>query len=388
MIHKHGKIKPMNRLIALTSLLLPLFSTLAARAQTPPPLKVGIVGLVHGHAFGFFKGGALTPAGGILNRPDVEIVGIVEPDRKLFDSYAKRLHLSAKLHYDSIADMAAAAHPQAVLVFTPPTAHRKVVEDCAPLGIHVMMEKPLATTYADALAIQHAAQAGKIHVLVDFETTWYASNTQAFNLLKSGDLGPLVKAVFRDGHEGPVKIHVQPEFLSWLTDPKQGGDGALIDFGCYGANLMTWLMNDQAPQSVTAITKRMQPDLYPNVDDDAEIILNYSNAVAIVQGSWNWPLSIKQMDVYGRTGYAKAIDPREIEVRKEHENGKENPRNAAPLAPPYDDPIHYLAAVLSGQIQEGDGPSSLKNNMVVTEILDAAWQSSQSGKTIPLPLQP
>lgn len=351
-------------------------------------MKVGIIGLVHGHAYGFFKGGALTPAGGILNRPDVEIVGIVEPDQKLFDSYAKRLHLAASLHYGSIAEMAAAAHPQAVLVFTPPTAHRKVVKECAPLGVSVMMEKPLATTYADALAIQHAAEQGKIHVLVDFETTWYGSNMQAYQILKSGDLGPLVKAIFRDGHGGPVKINVQPEFLAWLTDPKQGGDGALVDFGCYGANLMTWLKNGQAPQSVTAITKRLQPDVYPNVDDEAEIVVSYPSSVAILQASWNWPFSLKQMDVYGRTGYAKAIDPNNIEVRKERQGENAALSKAPSLAPPYDDPVHYLAAVLSGQIQEGNDPSSLQNNIIVTEILDAAWQSSQSGKTVTLPLQP
>jgi glucose-fructose oxidoreductase len=379
----------MKRLIVPLCIVLAACSNLsAAAAAPPPPLKVGVVGLVHGHAFGFFKGGALTPAGGLLNRADVELVGVVEPDHKLFESYAQRLHLPAKLHFGSIAEMEAAAHPQAVLVFTPPTAHRKVVEECAPLGLHVMMEKPLATTYDDALAIERAAAAGKIHVLVDFETTWYASNTQAFKLLRSGDLGPLVKAVFRDGHGGPVKINVQPEFLAWLTDPKQGGDGALIDFGCYGANLMTWLMNGQSPQSVTAITKRMQPNVYPNVDDEAEIVLNYPNAVCIAQGSWNWPFSIKQMDVYGRTGYAKAIDPTKMDVRKSADGEKEPAQKADPLAPPYDDPIHYLAAVLAGQIQEGDDPSSLKNNVIVSEILDAAWQSSQTGKTIPLPLHP
>lgn len=375
---------------------LPLMSLLAlslcrgvpAAAQVPPPLKVGIVGLVHGHAYGFFKGGALTPAGGILNRPDVQIVGVVEPDQKLFDSYAKRLHLAATLHYASIAEMSAAAHPQAVLVFTPPTAHRNVVEECAPLGIAVMMEKPLATTYADALAIQHAAETGKIHVLVDFETTWYASNNQAFHLLKSGQLGPLVKAVFRDGHGGPVKIKVQPEFLAWLTDPQQGGDGALVDFGCYGANLMTWLMDGQAPVSVTAVTKRMQPEVYPNVDDEAEIVLNYPNAVGIVQASWNWPFSIKQMDVYGRGGYAKAIDTNTLEARGEGQGENGTPHQAAALAPPYDDPIHYLAAVLGGQIEERDDLSSLKNNVIVAEILDAAYRSSQARKTIMLPLNP
>src|SRR6202042_2869611 len=164
---------------------------------------------------------ALTPAGGILDRPDVQLVGIVEPDQKLFDAYAQRYHLPASLHYASISQMAAAAHPQAVLVFTEPTAHRQVVEQCAPLGIHVMMEKPLAIKYSDALAIQHAAEQGKIHVLVDFETTWYASNTQAFRLAHSGKLGALVKVVFRDGHGGPAKIKVPPEFLSWLVDPQR-----------------------------------------------------------------------------------------------------------------------------------------------------------------------
>ncbi|HEY2588618.1 MAG TPA: Gfo/Idh/MocA family oxidoreductase [Tepidisphaeraceae bacterium] len=378
----------MNRIAALSCLVLSACSVLSAAPQPATRLKLGIVGLVHGHAEGFFRGGALVPAGGLLNRPDVELVGIVEPDRKLFDSYAKRLHLPAALYFSSIAEMVNAAHPQAVLVCTAPTAHRQVVEECAPLGVHVMMEKPLATTYADALAIQHAAEQGKIHVLVDFETTWYASNAHAANLLKSGDLGPLVKAVFRDGHPGPVKIHVQPEFLAWLRDPKQGGDGALVDFGCYGANLMTWLMNGQAPQSVTAVTKRMQPDLYPKVDDEAEIILNYPNAVAILQASWNWPFNVKQMDVYGRTGYAKAIDSKNIEVRTERHDEKNDSSKPAPLAPPYDDPIHYLAAVISGEIQEGDDLSSMKNNMIVTEILDAAFQSAETGTTITLPPKP
>lgn len=369
------------RLIAVTLLILN-----AGRCLAAAPMKIGVVGLVHGHAAGFFHGGALAPAGGLLSRPDVELVGIVEPDQKLFDSYAQRFHLAPTLHYASIAEMVRAAHPQAVLVCTAPDVHRKVVEECAVLGVHVMMEKPLAVKYADALAMERAAQAGKIHVLVNFETTWYPSNIQAANLLKAGELGPLVKAVFRDGHGGPVKINVPPEFLSWLVDPEHGGDGALIDFGCYGANLMTWLMDGQAPQSVTAVTQRLQPDVYPKVSDEAQIILNYRNAVGIAQASWNWSFSFKQMDVYGRTGFAKAIDTEKIEFRNERMNQSDGPAKSVSLKPPYDDPIHYLIAVVNGEIQEGNDLSSLKNNIVVTEILDAAWRSSQSGKTVALPL--
>src|SRR5580658_6881572 len=325
----------------------------AANSAPRSPMKVGIVGMVHGHVEGFLKGGSLTPAGGILNRPDVQVVGIVEPDEKLFNSYAQRHHLSASLHFRSIQEMILESHPRAVLVFTAPSEHRRVIEECAALGVHVMVEKPLAISYKDALAIQDAAHRGKIHVLVNLETSWYASNTEAFNLLKQGVLGPIVKTVFRDGHAGPKLIGVPPEFLSFLIDPKQNGAGALFDFGCYGANLMTWLMDGEAPLSVTAVTKQLQPNLYPQVDDEADIILNYRNAVAIIQASWNWPFALKQMDVYGRTGYAKAIDSDRIEVRKANDPEGQMMKGKS-LPEPSDDPLHYMAAVLNGEIQEGN----------------------------------
>ena len=221
----------------------------AAQGASAAPIKVAIVGLEHGHVGGFFSKSALTPAGGILSRPDVELVGVVDTDKALFDRYAAQFHLAPSMRFDTIAEMVAKTHPQAALVFTAPDKHRAIVEECAKLGVNVMMEKPLAITYADALAMQKAAQTGHIHVLVDYETSWYASNTEAYNLVKSGALGPVVKTVIRDGHEGPKEIGVQPEFLAWLTDPKQGGDGALIDFGCYGPDLMTWLMDGQVPTS-------------------------------------------------------------------------------------------------------------------------------------------
>jgi predicted dehydrogenase len=148
---------------------------------------------------------------------------------------------------------------------------------------------------------------------------------------------------------------------------------------------MTWLMDGEAPLSVAAVTKQLQPDLYPNVDDEAEIILSYKNAVAIVQASWNWPFAVKQMDVYGRTGYAKAIDPERIEVRKANEPEGQMMKEPV-LAAPYDDPLHYMAAVLNGEIQEEDSLSSLKNNVTASEILDAARQSATTGKTVALPL--
>ena len=76
------------------------------------------------------------------------------------------------------------------------------------------------------------------------------------------------------GHKGPKKIGVDPEFLDWLTDPESNGGGAITDFGCYGANLMTWLMEGRKPLRVTAITQQLQGENNPKVEDEALILLD------------------------------------------------------------------------------------------------------------------
>ncbi len=368
----------------LTSIFI-LFAGFLAPQAFSAPLRVGIAGLAHGHVSGFLHGGALVPAGGLLNRTDVQLVGIAEPDRDLFDKYSAHDHLAANLYFASVGDLIEHAHPDAVLVFTSTFGHTAAVEECARRHVHVLMEKPLAVSYHDALLMSKAAQAGNVHVLVDYETSWYPSNKAAYDLLQGGALGEVRKVVVRDGHRGPKLIHVQPEFFAWLTDPKLNGAGALYDFGCYGADLMTWIMQGKEPKTVTGVTQQLQPDVYPKVDDEANVILTYPSAVAILQGSWNWPLDIKNMVIYGRTGYAKTILRDRIEVRKQGEQEAQT-TSAKPVPAPYDDPLHYLAAVIKGEISEDGDVSSLKTNVIVSEILDAARRSAASGRTVDLPL--
>ena len=365
---------PFLRTAILFLLALTLSSALPA-ADNKPPLRVAIAGLVHGHAEGFFSRS--------LNRTDIRIVAIAEPDRALFDQYAAKFHLDPSLYHADLDELLRTAHPQAVLVYTSTYDHRKVVELCARYSVPVMMEKPLAVSYQDALAIARAARAAKITVLVNYETSWYPSNHAAWDLVQSGAIGDVRKVVVHDGHEGPREINVGPEFLKWLTDPKLNGGGALFDFGCYGADLMTWLMNGQRPLTVTAITQQIKPDIYPHVDDEATIVLTYPKSQAILQASWNWPFSRKDMEVYGRTGSVITIAANDISVRLPHE-AQPTTRAAAAIPAPYDDSLTYLRAVLL----EGGKPdalSSLETNLTVTEILDAARRSAASGATIELP---
>ncbi|HYM78703.1 MAG TPA: Gfo/Idh/MocA family oxidoreductase [Candidatus Dormibacteraeota bacterium] len=348
-----------------------------AQAPSPPALRVGIVGLVHGHVHGFL--------GQYRHSPAIEIVGIAEPDAQLRSQAAARYGFDQSLLFADLESMIAKAHPQAVLVYTNTYDHRRVVETCARLGVHVMMEKPLAVSLADAVAMEKAAHAGKIHVLVNYETSWYRSNHAAYDLVHQGAFGDVRKVVVHDGHKGPREIGVEPEFLAWLTDPKINGGGALFDFGCYGADLMTWLMDGQRPQTVTAVTQQIKPEIYSRVDDEATIVLTYPHAQAIIQASWNWPFGRKDMEVYGQTGSVITVQRDELRVRRGGDDrNPEEHISATPLLAPYDDELAYLRAVIVDGMKE-DGLSSLDTNVTVTEILDAARRSAAEGKTVRLP---
>ncbi|QEL15095.1 putative Rossmann-fold-type glycoside hydrolase [Limnoglobus roseus] len=329
---------------------------------------------MHGHVSGFLQANR--------KRKDIEIVGVADPDPELAARIAKRYDLGQELLFSEVKEMLSKVKPEAVLAYTNTFDHRRVVELCAKQGVHVMMEKPLAVSFEDGLAMEKAATEGKIHVLVNYETTWYRSNRAAYDLVQEKALGDVRKIVVHDGHRGPKEIGCGPEFLGWLTDPKLNGAGALFDFGCYGADLATWLLDGKRPDTVTAVTQQIKPHIYAKVDDEATIVLSYPKAQVIIQASWNWPFDRKDMEVYGETGSVFTVRQNEVRVRRGR--GAEELVTAKPLPSPQDDPVTYLRAVVRGSVKP-DGLSSLATNLTVTEILDAARRSAATGKTVMLP---
>jgi predicted dehydrogenase len=339
-------------------------------------LKVGIIGLTHTHVHGIL---------GIKDRGDIDIVGIVETNRELAQRYADQYHFSMDLVYNTMDEMIAKKHPEAVTAFGSIYEHLGVVATCAPKGIHVMVEKPLAVSLEDAKKMEVLAKKYKIKLLTNYETTWYPSNKESYDLVKAGKIGDLRKVVVHDGHRGPKKIGVNSEFLDWLTDPVLNGGGAITDFGCYGVNLMTWLMEGKKPKTVTAITQQLQKENNPKVDDESTILLTYDTANATIQGSWNWPIGRKDMEIYGLTGAIYADNKNDIRVRmaEGYDGFTEDGHKATALQAPYNDPFAFFAAVIRDEITlKPYDLSSLENNMIVMEILDAAIKSSKTNRTI------
>jgi len=345
-------------------------------AQEKPPVRVAIVGLVHGHVGGLFE---MLPS-----HPNVKLVSIYEPQKELAEQYAKRFHtLEAVPVYNNLENMLTEQKPDAVLVYSTIADHRKIIEAAAKHGISSMVEKPLATTLEDAIAIRKAARERHVQVLTNYFITWQPNSLDLFDVAAKGKLGDLRRIIAHTGHQGPKEIGVGPEWLPWLTDPVQNGGGALFDFGCYGADFSTVLMRGQSPISVTAIAQTEKPDVYPKVDDEATVILRYPKAQTVLMPSWNWPFGRNDIEVYGATGYAAAVAADKLRVR--YAGDKSETTTTSPAAPQaLSNSLDYLVGALHGEVKPNGDPSSLDTNLIVVQILDAARKSAQTGKTIVL----
>ena len=373
-------MKPIYRSFLCLSFLtvsISLFCILHVQAQGKEnkPLRLAVAGLKHGHAPFIFER---------KDTVEVVVVGIYEPDEELAARYAKRYHVKNELFYTDLNKMLDAVKPEAVAAYGSIFDHVKAVEACAPRGIHVMVEKPLATTQAQAIHMEQLAKKYNIFLLTDYETAWYPSTAKAFQLVNDSNyIGHIKKVVIHDGHEGPKEIGVGPEFLGWLTDPIQNGGGAVVDFGCYGANLMTFLMGDEKPTSVTAVLRNFKPDVYKKVDDEATIIVSYPTAQCIIQASWNWPFGRKDMEVYGDSGYVITVNSTDMRMRNKKVKAEQNVVVTAKDIAVYTDPFSYFKDVIKGKItMPKNGLYSLENNVQVIRILEAAKLSAKEDRAV------
>lgn len=345
---------------------------LYGRAQNDKPLRLAVAGLSHGHLHEVIVR---------MDRGDFEVVGVAESDAELLKNTALRKKLDESIFFSDLGKMLDATKPEVVVAYGNIYDHLSVVEACAPRGIHVMVEKPLAVSVEHAEKMARLAKKYNTLVLTNYETSWYASNHEAYKMIKQQDkIGTITRMEVYDGHQGPFEIGCGKEFTDWLTDPKLNGGGAVIDFGCYGANLATWLFDGQKPLSVYAVLQHQKPDKYPKVDDDATIIVRYPTATVQIMASWNWPINRKDMHIYGSKGYIYQDNATAMRI---YADRKKTNYVAPPLQAPYNDSFYYLKAVVRKQITlKPTDLAALENNLMVVRILNAAIESSRTGKAV------
>lgn len=379
----------MKRIAALMCLL-----SLPVAAQE---YKIAVVSMLHAHVW--------LHLGTMLEGKDAKLVGVAETLPELLarakrtdqipQSQNTRPGVPENLFYSDWKKMIDETKPDIVWAFTPTNEHVDVVRYCAPRGIHVLMEKPLAATYKEALEIQALSKKYNTLAMANYGSTWQAANYAVKAAVDAGEIGQVFRLHAVQGTGGPGDPK-KSSFVAWLADPVQNGGGALIDFGCYIVNWSVWLKG--VPESVYATAIHLKPELYPKVEDHATMVLNYKDGVAVLEASWDLPPAQRVgNEIYGtkgsivgnsirRAGQPGAPRPAATAAGGRGQQPGE-PLTVTPLPPERADPIAYMVDHIRRK-QPLDGPSALDLNVEVQEVLEAAKMSIKTGKAIPLPLKP
>ena len=349
-----------------------LSSTLAQSSQDKTKLKLGIIGLVHDHVHWIFN----------RDNHDLEVVGIVETNPAAIKKFKERYQIDDALFFSSYEDLMREAKPETVSAFNETAEHLDVASFFLPKNIPVMVEKPLATSYSDAQEMVRLSEKHQTPLLVNYETSWYESTYETKALIEDGALGKPKKLVFNTGHMGPVEIGCSPEFLAWLTDPVLNGGGAVTDFGCYGANISTWLLEGRTPERVTAVLKQTKPSIYPKVDDDTTIILDYDDLQVVIQASWNWTHHRKDMEVYLDKASIYALDATRMRIL-EYDSGKEQTHEPQSIETYQKDPFRLLVEMVKqGRKVDSHSLYGTSNNLTVVKLLELAKRSADLERTV------
>jgi predicted dehydrogenase len=362
---------PFLRCVCLLVLWLAPVVSRAANASGPAPLRVLLAGLAHGHARGFLQ---QTDPG------VVALAGVFESDDTIWGKYRTDPKLAGVARYTDLDDALAKSRPDAVWAFSDTRDHLGIVRAAAPRRLAVIVEKPLAVSWADAAEMEALARRHDSLILTNYETSWYPAFDDVRAMLGAdGPLGPLRQIYAQAGHEGPVKIRVGPEFLAWLRDPARAGGGALFDFGCYGANLATWWLGNRVPLAVSATTSRFDPINYPDCDDHAVIQIAYPDLQVTVVGSWHWPFPRKDVALYGERGSIVTTNDRSYTLRTGRKPAEVRVAKSEPRLP-----LAWYAGVVRAGRDPVRDPSSLANNLIVMRILEAARRSAAEARTVSL----
>jgi predicted dehydrogenase len=255
--------------------------------------RVGIAGVAHYHVT------QLMPL--FAELPEVELVAIAdtepsEPERNVEQDRTRagtirlaREELGVERHYDDYREMLAAEKLDIALVFPENARSAQVALDCAAAGAHVLTEKPMAITVAEAAAMRRACDAAGVKLMINWPIIWSPAIRKLRELLDDGAIGDLLQVHVRYGTQGPASIpgwldlDREEQAATWWYHAADGG-GALYDFCSHGACLSRWFF-DAPAQTVVAMKANLASG-HGSVDDNAAMLARFEAGMAVIEGTW------------------------------------------------------------------------------------------------------
>jgi predicted dehydrogenase len=269
--------------------------------------RIAVLGLHHDHVWTILQ--ELQPLAG-----HAQVVAAADPEPALrykFERlYGDRTPVGAKTYDDYAALLRAEGdHLDAVYLYGSNRLSSQLALEALKRGLHVLIEKPMAINAADATAMLDAAQAANRRLMVNWPFVWWPQLQHALHLtLNENSIGRPFQINYRAAHEGIVEMGHSHYFAAWAEDPELAGGGALMDYCCYGAVLSRVILGQ--PAAVTGLCGKLCKK-YLQVEDNAVILMQYPDAMAIAQASWTQHGKIAAYTpmIYGETG-TLMLEPR------------------------------------------------------------------------------
>jgi glucose-fructose oxidoreductase len=320
----------------------------------------------------------------VCDHPDAELVGVCDETPETSTGSVTRVveefDLDEGRRYADLERMLEETDPDVVIGGPRNSEHARFVERVAPYDVHVVVEKPMAASLADADRML-AAMPEDRHLVINWPVMWDPVKHTVKRLLDEGTVGEIIEVQYYGGNAGA------PPDGSWFYDEASGG-GSLLDYLGYGATFSTWFRDGELPESVTAET--YVPD-DEEVDFQSSTTCRYEGGLSTLQTTWRmltnpWETEPQPSKGYEIVGTDGSVSTRErgCPVRV---TTRADPEGYAVEAdePPerYRDLAHYLVYCLENDVDPA-GPADAAFCREAHRIVETARRSADEGQTLRL----
>jgi glucose-fructose oxidoreductase len=327
---------------------------------------------------------------------DAEIAGVCDGDPKRMESAIAKFGIPADRVFTDVAACLTATKPDLVILCSAPAAHARYVEQIAPFGPHIVVEKPFATSSAGARRMIAAVKPGQ-KLAINWPLAWYRSHNTSKRLIDEGRIGDLVEVHYYDGNRGPLyhvadKVVVSEEEVeaqkagSWFYKEAAGG-GSLIDYLGYGTTLGTWFHGGAEPIEVTAVVDETAGI---EVDQHSVTVARYARGLSKFETRWGTISDPWTLQPIPRCGFMLVGTKGAIASWDYDDHVTLQLRGGQPETVTVDEPkpgrrgaIDYMVERIRKDLPV-EGPLSPQMALTGQRILDTAMVSSRAKKTLAL----
>jgi predicted dehydrogenase len=337
----------------------------------PDKLRIGALGLSHDHIW--------DNLAALSDSSDGVLVAAADPHPELQERVRS---LGCEQVFADYRQLLDSVPLDAVYIYADNRQGVELALLAAARGLHIMIEKPMASTLAGADRMRGAARAAGVQLMVNWPIAWWPHLQYALQLVDQGRIGEVFQVNYRSAHAGPRELGCSPFFSEWLYDPQRNGAGALMDYCCYGAALVCRLLG--LPSRVTAVSGRLRKEDLP-AEDNAVLIMQHARAISTSTASWT---QIGHMSsyipmIYGSAGTLILQQGQVWLADATHEDGVKLDL-PPPIAGQANSAEYFLGHIRSGE--PITGLCSADVGLMAQEVLEAGLRSAAEGRTVSLPL--